>query len=407
MGDWMICLQPRLSEIEICLADVPRDILSLILSKLFFKDHCNFKLVCKSWNLICPVWPPLPLPIDSPEFRSPCLMIPHRSNCSWKIFHSLFNNSYYLEFPELVDTEILYSKYGWLLMSKDELTIFFFNPFTREKIKLPPTTKSFLSICFTSPPTSSNCIIFGILSTEIRNHIDFSFIKVGDEEWKSKSFITYPDIVISNCPPVFLNGVYYCLECKFRNIMTFDLTKEEYECMLIEYDKCSEESTSVNEEKEEEENEDEDDNCSEESTSVNEEEDGEEGEEDEEEDKGPPITHESYMVEVDGDIWCVFVTSNERRVSIQKLDLSKKRWIKIESLGDKCLYISINGSFAETSNVGGTANKIYFNKFYGKSGVMYSMTSRRYYSIGGGFASKDAYELTEVDYGVWLEPTLD
>ncbi|PIN23695.1 hypothetical protein CDL12_03588 [Handroanthus impetiginosus] len=419
MEDWIIGLQPRMSEIEMCLANVPQDILSLILSKLFFKDYCNFKMVCKSWNLICPVRPLLP-PINLPEFHSPCLMIPHMSNCSWKIYHSLYNNSYYLEFPELMDAEVLYSKYGWLLMSKDEFMLFFFNPFTRKKIELPPTTKSFFSICFTSPPTDSNCIIFGFLYPEPYNHLDFTFIKVGDGEWKSKLVIIDSDLVISNCPPVFLNGVYYFLECKFRNIIAFDLTKEEYEFILIEYDNSSEGSTCAEEADEDDncsegitcaEEADEDDNCSEESTSVNEEEEqdraGDEEEEGEEEFEAPPVIHESYMLEVDGDICWVFVTGNERRVSIHKLDLSELHWIKLKSLRDKCLYVSINGSFAETSDVSGITNKIYFNKFHDKSGIMYSLTSGMYYSIEGGFASKDAYGLTEVDYGVWLKPTLD
>ncbi|PIN00440.1 hypothetical protein CDL12_27052 [Handroanthus impetiginosus] len=403
MEDWIICLQSRMSKTYTCLADVPRDILSLILSKLFFKDHCNFKLVCKSWNLICSFWPPLLPLIDLPEFHSPCLMIPQMSDCSWTIYHSLYNNSYDFEFPELMDSVVLCSKYGWLLVSKDEFMLFFFNPFTRKKIELPPTTKRFLSVCFTSPPTASDCIIFGILFPGPRNIIYFSYIKVGDEEWKSKSVIIASHIAISSCPPVFLNGVYYFVEWKFRNIIAFDLIKEEFEFILIKYDNCSEESTSVNEEEEK----DEDDNSSEESTSVNEEEEEDgDGDEGEEEYEAPPIIHESYLIEVDGDIWCVFVTGNERRIIIRKLNLSEHLWMKLESLGNKCLYVSTIGSFAESSDVSGMGNKIYFNKFHGESGITFSLTSGRYYSFGGGFASKDASGVPEGCYGVWLKPTL-
>ncbi|PIN25935.1 hypothetical protein CDL12_01349 [Handroanthus impetiginosus] len=267
----------------------------------------------------------------------------------------LCNDFYYLDFPELMDTEILYSKYGWLLMSKHEVMLFFFNPSTKKKIELPHTNASFSSICFTSPPTSSCYIVFGILYTSLLNEIHFSFIKVGDEERESHtSDLGSEHFWRSTCPLVFLNGVYYCLDCTFGNIMMFDLTKDKYELIKL-----------------------------------------------------PPIAHKRYMVEVDGDVWGVFVTSNERQVSVQKLNLSEKRWIKLESLGNKCLYISKNGSFAKTCVVNGMANKIYFNKFYGKSGVMYSLTTRMHHVVDGGFASKKAYGLTEAEYGVWIKSTLD
>ncbi|PIN19800.1 hypothetical protein CDL12_07531 [Handroanthus impetiginosus] len=434
MEDWLTCSQSGILETERHWNDFPKDLLSLILSRLFFRDRCNFKLVCKSWNLICPAPPLLPPTIYSQEFDSPCLMISQRSNYFWKIFHSLCNDFYYLDFPELMDTEILYSKYGWLLMSKHEVMLFFFNPFTKEKIELPPTNTSFSSICFTSPPTSSSCVVFGILYTSSLSTIDFSFIKVGDEKWESHtSDLGSEHFWRSTCPPVFLNGVYYCLDCTFGNIMMFDLTKEKYELIKCkkQLEEEEEEDTEDADDDEEDENEDEEENEKEkeeeddgdedvenenkhrdEEEEDNEDQDYEEKDEDEDEEEEvevrlPPIAHERYMVEVDGDIWGVFVTSNERRVSIQKLNLCEKRWIKFESLGNKCLYISKSGSFAKTCVVNGMANKIYFNKFHGKSGVMYSLTTRMYHAIEGGFASKKAYGLTEAEYGVWIKPTID
>lgn len=80
------------------------------------------------------------------------------------------------------------------------------------------------------------------------------------------------------------------------------------------------------------------------------------------------------------------------------------RWSKLESLKDKCLYVSSNGSFAATCTIKDMANKIYFNKFYEKSNVMYSLSSRMYHSVVGNFASKEGYGLSQVVRGAWIKP---
>ncbi|OVA04482.1 Protein of unknown function DUF295 [Macleaya cordata] len=64
----------------------------------------------------------------------------------------------------LVGATIRFSKGGWLLMSKGRKTLFFYNPFTKAAIQLPdlPEIYSFTGIAFSSLPTSSDCVVFGI-----------------------------------------------------------------------------------------------------------------------------------------------------------------------------------------------------------------------------------------------------
>ncbi|GFP91625.1 hypothetical protein PHJA_001306500 [Phtheirospermum japonicum] len=113
---------------------------------------------------------------------------------------------------------------------------------------------------------------------------------------------------------------------------------------------------------------------------------------------------EHYIAQVEGEIWGVFVTNDNRKVSVRKWDFAGSRWKKLESLGDKCLYVSRAGMFAETCGViSGMENKIYFNKFRGKSGVLYSLATRMYHSIEGGFASRYAYGLTHMEHGTWIK----
>lgn len=298
--------------------------------------------------------------------------------------------------------EIHFSKYGWLLMSRDKCALLFFNPFTKVKFELPPTTSSFFTVCFTSPPTSSECFVFGIFTPTNNSQTEFGFIKFGDREWKSKWLVNgthsfWP----SNCPPLFHNEMYYCLDYKARNIREFDSTKED-EYRWIHFGKCHE---AIEEEEEDEEEEEE------------EEDEDEEEEEDDGDANDEEIVHESYMVEVEGEIWGVFLRNNSGQVSVEKLNLSEMRWKKLESLGDKCLYLSTKGSFAETCVVSDMANKISFNKFDGKNGIMYCLSSGMYQSVVGNFASKEVVGniasnevygpgLAQVDHGTWIKPSI-
>ncbi|CAA0394535.1 unnamed protein product [Arabidopsis thaliana] len=54
------------------------------------------------------------------------------------LFDPLERKRYTLNLPELVGTDVCYSKDGWLLMRRSSLVdMFFFNPYTRELINLP------------------------------------------------------------------------------------------------------------------------------------------------------------------------------------------------------------------------------------------------------------------------------
>ncbi|EYU42389.1 hypothetical protein MIMGU_mgv1a018875mg, partial [Erythranthe guttata] len=326
-----------------------------------------------------------------------------RSNTSWKFYISLRNEFSYLDFPELKDAEIVYSNYGWLLMSQiNNGPLFFFNPLTRQKFQLPPTEteEPFDSVCFTSPPTSSDCFVFGIFGSSHSDETEYGLIRFGDEEWKIE---LYDGFMYANCPPVFHNGMYYCLDDEWRSFRVYDPTNHEWTIC----GHCPEKIEDSNDDEKNEENKDEHKDDEEEDEGEDEgEEDEEEEEEDDDEEEEEEVTQECHVVQVDGEIWGVFVMNNDRKVEVLKFDLSDKCWNKVESLGDKCLYVSPNGSFAEDCDGGSDkANKIYFNKFHGKNGVWYSLSSGMYHSVGGDFASKDAYGLTQVDYSTWIKST--
>ncbi|KAL7090871.1 hypothetical protein ACP275_12G069000 [Erythranthe tilingii] len=362
-----------------------------------------------------------PGPMNSCCFDSPCLMYSQSSNNSWKFYNSLRNEFSYLDLPELKDAEILYSNCGWLLMSQiNNGPLFFFNPLTRQKFQLPPTKEPFDSVCFTSPPTCSDCFVFGIFGSSNLYEIEYGIIRFGDEEWKIEwDDCESREFLYANCPPVFHNGMYYCLDVEWRCFRVYDPTNDEWticghcpQTIEDSYDDEKKDGDEDGDEDGEEDGDEEEDEeeekevtqeCYDEKKEENKDEDGDEDEDEEEEKE---VTQECYVVQVDGEIWGVFVMNNDRKVEVLKFDLSEKCWNKVESLGDKCLYVSPNGSFAEDCGDGSDkANKIYFNKFHGKNGVWYSLSSGMYHSAGGNFASKDAYGLTQVDYSTWIKST--
>ncbi|KAG8364779.1 hypothetical protein BUALT_Bualt18G0034300 [Buddleja alternifolia] len=181
-------------------SDLPMELLSLILSRLLLmRDRHAFKAVCKSWTLIAPVKSaPLSLPPsdDSPYYDSPCLIISQGSNHSWKLFHSVYNDFYYLDFPELIEAEIRFSKYGWLLMSRGNM-LFFFNPFTKVKMELPPAISPFVFVSFSLPPTSKDCLVFGIHSTSSTHSTDLD--KSGNICIYDPDKPEHPPIQYDNC----------------------------------------------------------------------------------------------------------------------------------------------------------------------------------------------------------------
>ncbi|CAK9147201.1 unnamed protein product [Ilex paraguariensis] len=201
--------------------DLPLDLLSLIISNLFAGDCSAFNMVCKSWRPITPAIRPLPPPIGSPHCQSPCLLFFQRSSHKCKLFHPLYNDFYHMELPEILDAKMRFSKYGWLLMSREDLSVFFFNLSTKVTIELPkmPSPFGFATMCFTSPPTSLDCAVVGFNGIGI---IEISIIRRGEDSWTTHEFSkTREEFYFSDCNPVFHKRMFYCLGVN-GNVGIFD-----------------------------------------------------------------------------------------------------------------------------------------------------------------------------------------
>ncbi|KAJ0244929.1 F-box domain-containing protein [Hirschfeldia incana] len=155
---------------EFCL---PSDLLVLILSRLDLKDNIRSSAVCKTWGEIA----------SSVRVRDPpCwLMYLDPSRNSYGFFDPVEKKKTKAMtmmdlLPESSSCYIHYSNDGWLLMQErrgdfSRFRLFFFNPFTRERIDLPLFETVFLfqdCFAFSCAPTKKQaCVVFGIAKSTV------------------------------------------------------------------------------------------------------------------------------------------------------------------------------------------------------------------------------------------------
>ncbi|KAL0714582.1 hypothetical protein Bca4012_021561 [Brassica carinata] len=187
--------------------DFPCDLLQLIVSHLPLKDNIRASTVSKTWLQAC-------LSVRVPD-RPPWLIYFSKTeeSSSCELYDPSTQKRYYTEFPELSGSRVCHSKEGWLLMyNPNSFQLFFFKPFTRESIPLPPLWMAYdQRMAFSEAPTSSNCLLFTVANVNVDNHsITVKTCYPNDKEWTTFVFqnqlqnINFEQIVFSN-------DVFYCL----------------------------------------------------------------------------------------------------------------------------------------------------------------------------------------------------
>ncbi|XP_028066144.1 F-box/kelch-repeat protein At1g57790-like [Camellia sinensis] len=323
--------------------NLPSELLSLILSHLFLYDIKRFRNVCKTWQSVTSQQVE-PSPIHCPIAHSHWLMFFSGYKMPLNFYNPLYEDIYQMAIPlELSGAVLRFSNNGWLLMSRGEYPMFFFNPFTNAKIDLPdlPEYYYFDTISFSSVPTSSDCTVFGILG--LFNDIAwFSSISRGEESWTWATVNGNLNFQPSHTNPIFYNEVFYCLgqDC---NLGLFNPKEKDSSWTVLDGPKKP---------------------------------------------HGCDSEHESYLMECDGKLLSVFVGNKGRGVSVYTLDESEMAWQRVTDLGRKMLFVSHSTSVSSTKVVEGIENKIYFPRFCGKHGIFYCLATNRYGSFGSNIRKK-------------------
>ncbi|MBA0737429.1 hypothetical protein Gogos_010894 [Gossypium gossypioides] len=171
-------------------SNLPDDVLTIVLSHLFGKDYVNLLSVCRSWRSAPPPLRSVPNPSTSPY---PSLFHFSGNNSMCKFYDPFYNGAYVAQIPdELIDARIFFSNYGWLLMCQDT-QLFFLHPFTNQRIDLPSIERHDLEeygrMCFSTPPSSPNCMVFGILD-DYPIISDVTIIHRGESSWTNICYKT-------------------------------------------------------------------------------------------------------------------------------------------------------------------------------------------------------------------------
>ncbi|CAA7018303.1 unnamed protein product [Microthlaspi erraticum] len=195
-------------------ADLPSSLLEDIMSRLELKENIRASTACKPWL-------EAGVAVRVVEQHPWLMCFPKRGN-SFQFRDPLKWKPYTLELPELADSTVRDSRYGWLLMQrsrKDEM--FFFNPFSRELISLPKLELRFRDIAFSGPPTSDNCVVIA-LNFARKYYVTISTSHPGATEWiTTENIPTGNQLFTMYNKIVYLNERFYCYNAGGADLYSF------------------------------------------------------------------------------------------------------------------------------------------------------------------------------------------
>lgn len=242
-------------------------------------------------------------------------------------------------------------------MLRPDISLFFFNPITKQKIELLPVDIFFTAMCFTSPPTSSDCQVLGLSNYQRM----IGIIRRGLVTWK---WGDYGNTLfsLSTHSPVFYKSSFYFLD----NAGNVGVCHSGEPSWTIHRTKLFKKGSHEE------------------------------------------VARQSFLLEVDGKLLGVF-NPDDQMIMIKWLDIENWEWREVENLEDKMLYVSHSASFAQCdATTKGMGNRVYFPKFYDGVGVFYSLDTGKYHSVASNFSSTTSYGLKEViEFGTWIKPNFD
>ncbi|XP_050236230.1 uncharacterized protein LOC126686228 [Mercurialis annua] len=164
--------------------DLPCDILASVASGLGMIDLISFRSVCKDWKSASRT---ASAEIESSSHREPWFLF-YGEESSQCLLVSQTDHKYTINIQELSgSTACLASNKGWLLLLREDYSVYFFCPFSRAKIELPKLDNlgslSNYIATFSSLPTSQDCLVSITYKNGSSKTIELYVIRRGDKEW--------------------------------------------------------------------------------------------------------------------------------------------------------------------------------------------------------------------------------
>ncbi|XP_074286949.1 F-box protein At3g56470-like [Silene latifolia] len=209
-----------------CICRLPFELLQIIVNYLSILDYFSICVVSKCWRSLFKRCLPCVPKTGEEETTLPWFVPLRRVLPPPSIYRmgSEFyttgelgdlstERTYRLNIPELCGTRFLVSRHGWLLLFSSETSaLFFFSPFSRARIDLPPIDVAKLTnpmFDFSASPTSPDCMVFAI-SCEGDFHYRTFTCQRGNSNWKTVAHWYVCPGCIANT--VYVKGVWYCFD---------------------------------------------------------------------------------------------------------------------------------------------------------------------------------------------------
>lgn len=332
-------------------SDLPDEVLELIFSHLSLFDNVRASAVCKKWHSSATA--------VRVVNQSPWLMRFPKVGDWHEFYDPVHRKTYSCEFPELSGSRLRYTKDGWLLLYRPRShRVFFFNPFTREVIKMPRLEMTYQIVAFSCAPTSPDCVLFTV------KHVSPVLVAIstchpGASEWTTVNHPNRLPFVSSIWNKiVFCNGLFYCLS--FTGWLgVFNPVERVWNVLSVLPPKCPKKFYGKN------------------------------------------WWKGKFMTEHEGDILVIYTCASENPI-IFKLDQIKMVWKKMATLGGATVFASFSSSHSRTDMLQIKRNSVYFSKvrFYGKRCISYSLDDCRYYP------RKQCHDWGEQEpfENIWIDP---
>ncbi|CAA7028022.1 unnamed protein product [Microthlaspi erraticum] len=157
-------------------ADLPSSLLETIMSRIVLKDNIRASAACKSWH-------------------EAAIYVRVVEKHPWLMCFPKFGGGNLFQFRDPVQSKSFTLELPGRSFSLEPDEIFFFNPFSKERISLPvlePTLKFIRSheLAFTCPPTSDDCVLLASFCDYQRVNVTLRTWCPGATEW---SIITHED----------------------------------------------------------------------------------------------------------------------------------------------------------------------------------------------------------------------
>ncbi|KAI3859512.1 hypothetical protein MKW98_027109 [Papaver atlanticum] len=343
------------------------DMVRLISDQLHTVDYIHLRAVSKKYRSMWSLRRSSSNKIVRTTDLSPWLVFVNYDQDVYNFVTPMHNNENYLmNIPEVLKGfTVRFSKDGWLLMSKDK-TLFFYNPFSKSIVRLPdlPEGCSFSGISFSSLPTSSDCIVFGIDKCIMPDEVSIAFIKRGDKDWTSCSYdnVYLPpnknkfEFEPNFNNPVFHDGAFYCLDLNGSlGLFSFENDTSWEILAMVHRPNCE-------------------------------------------------FIYKSFLVECEGNLLCVLLGRLGKWVRGFRLNNKEMVWIEVKHLGRHMLCISHTSSISAVAPTRHMENKIYFPRLRADGILFYSLDTGLYHCLGCKHSAKDYGNSKEYLVCSWIEP---